>query len=128
MHWLNFQAVSIARSIIDAIRFAKVAFFRGAKSDDKTLIDRTIPELSNHLNRKIEMFAKRLPMTTLIAFLSLTAIGSAHPGHGGHFEGNSVLHYATSPMHWIPFLMAATLVAFLAWSIRRGASSIKSDA
>lgn len=51
---------------------------------------------------------------TWIAFASLSASGSAHPGHSSHQDGNSFLHYATSPLHVLPVVVAAILFAGMA--------------
>ena len=51
---------------------------------------------------------------TWIAFVSLTTIGSAHPGHGSKTSGDSFIHYATSPVHVLPVLFAAILLAGVA--------------
>ncbi len=56
---------------------------------------------------------------TLIAFASLPVIGSAHSGHGNHRDGNSMLHYVTSPLHLLPVLVAAILFAGTAFLIRK---------
>jgi hypothetical protein len=48
---------------------------------------------------------------TWIAFASLPAIGNAHPGHGSNHGGDIFLHYATSPIHIVPILVAAFLLA-----------------
>ena len=48
---------------------------------------------------------------TWIAFVSLTTIGTAHPGHGSNSSGDSFIHYATSPVHFLPVVFAAILLA-----------------
>jgi len=64
------------------------------------------------------MFACRIALT-LIAFASLPAIGSAHPGHGNHRDANGLLHYVTSPLHVLPVLVAAIVFAGIAFLIRK---------
>ena len=64
------------------------------------------------------MFASRI-LLTLIALTSLTAIGAAHSGHGDSQDGNSLLHYLTSPIHLLPVLVAAILLASLSLLVRR---------
>ena len=64
------------------------------------------------------MFASRI-LLTLIALTLLTAIGAAHSGHGDSQDGNSLLHYVTSPMHLLPVLVAAILLAGLTMLVRR---------
>lgn len=64
------------------------------------------------------MFASRIVLT-LIALASLNAIGEAHSGHGDSKDGNSVLHYVTSPMHLLPVLIAAILIAGALMFVRR---------
>jgi len=65
------------------------------------------------------MVVNRIALTW-IAFVSLSAMGSAHPGHGSHQDGNSFLHYATTPLHVLPVLVAAILFAGIAKLIHRG--------
>ena len=65
------------------------------------------------------MVVNRIALTWF-AFVSLSAIGSAHPGHGSHHDGNSFLHYATSPLHVLPVLVAAILFAGFAKLIHHG--------
>ncbi len=55
------------------------------------------------------MFISRIVLT-LIALASLPVIGVAHPGHGNSGDGNSLLHYVTSPLHVLPVLVAAILL------------------
>ena len=64
------------------------------------------------------MFASRIVLT-LIALTSLTAIGVAHPGHGDSQDGNSLLHYVTSPIHLLPVLIAGIFFAGFAMIVRR---------
>ena len=60
------------------------------------------------------MVVNRVVLTT-IAFVSLTTIGSAHPGHGSNTSGDSFVHYATSSVHVLPVLFAAIVLAGIAW-------------
>ena len=55
----------------------------------------------------------------LIAFASLPAIGLAHDGHGNQHDGNSLLHFLTSPLHVVPVLAAAILFAGMAFIFRK---------
>lgn len=64
------------------------------------------------------MSACRIALT-LIAFASLPAIASAHPGHGNQPDGKSFLHFVTSPLHLLPVLVAAILFAGTAFLIRK---------
>jgi hypothetical protein len=45
-------------------------------------------------------------IVTTIAVASLPGVAVAHPGHGKTNDGTSFLHYATSPLHWLPVLGA----------------------
>jgi len=65
------------------------------------------------------MVVNRIALTW-IAFASLSAIGSAHPGHGSNQGGDSFLHYATSPLHVLPVLIAAILFAGIARLVHKG--------
>jgi hypothetical protein len=50
--------------------------------------------------------------TLIFIIISLTSVELlAHPGHG-NFEGNSILHYITSPFHILPFLLLVGVVIF----------------
>ena len=64
------------------------------------------------------MFASRIVLT-LIALTSLPTIGAAHSGHGDSQDGNSLLHYVTSPIHLLPVLIAAIFFAGFAMIVRR---------
>ena len=64
------------------------------------------------------MITSRIVLT-LIALASLPAIGVAHPGHGDSRDGNSLLHYITSPLHVLPVLGAAILLVGLSLFVRR---------
>ena len=64
------------------------------------------------------MFTSRIVLT-LIALASLPVIGVAHPGHGDSGDGNSLLHYVTSPLHVLPVLVAAILLAGFSLLVRR---------
>ena len=64
------------------------------------------------------MFASRIVLT-LVALASLTAIGVAHSGHGDSQDGNSLLHYVTSPMHLLPVLIAAIFIVGVSMFVRR---------
>ena len=64
------------------------------------------------------MFTNRIVLT-LIALASLPAFAVAHPGHGNSRDGNSLLHYVTSPLHVIPVLVAAILLTGLSLFARR---------
>lgn len=68
------------------------------------------------------MFTSRIVLT-LIALASLPALGVAHPGHGDSRDGNSFLHYVTSPLHLLPVLVAAIFLAGLLLLVRRSADS-----
>ncbi len=64
------------------------------------------------------MFASRIVLT-LIGLASLPAIGVAHAGHGDSQDGNSLMHYVTSPLHLLPVLVAAILLAGLSLLVPR---------
>ncbi len=61
----------------------------------------------------------------LFFFATLTGVATAHPGHGNHRDGNSLFHYATSPIHLLPLLAVAVVVACLAFCFRGRLSSAK---
>lgn len=42
----------------------------------------------------------------------------AHPGHGSG-DGSSVSHYATSPVHFWPYVGAAIVLTLAVWAQRR---------
>ncbi len=73
--------------------------------------------LKTKSNPEIEMSMSRFAMP-LLFFASLPGVAAAHPGHGNHRDGNSFLHYATSPIHLLPLLAAAVVVACLAFCFR----------
>ena len=64
------------------------------------------------------MFTSRIVLT-LLALASLPVIGVAHPGHGNSGDGNSLLHYVTSPLHVLPVLVAAILLTGFSLLVRR---------
>ena len=64
------------------------------------------------------MFASRIVLT-LIALTSLPKFGVAHYGHGDSQDGNSLLHYVTSPIHLLPVLIAGIFLAGFAMIVRR---------
>jgi len=57
------------------------------------------------------MSINRFVAISLAMAITCPGIASAHPGHGQTGDGNSLLHYATSPLHILPVFGAAILIS-----------------
>ncbi|MBL8817118.1 MAG: hypothetical protein JNL58_13905 [Planctomyces sp.] len=51
-------------------------------------------------------------------FVAVCALGSvpamAHPGHGDPVHSDGVMHFVTSPTHWVPIAIVLGLAALVA--------------
>ena len=47
------------------------------------------------------------------AVIALTTEGLSHPGHGNTEDGNSLMHYLWSPIHFLPLILCIGVTLLL---------------
>jgi hypothetical protein len=79
-------------------------------------------------DQKMGTRIRQLVLLSMFTFVGGVSNCIAHPGHGPHPEGTTPVHFLTSPLHMVEWILIPALVAAVAcrvwWKFRAAAARL----